>query len=117
MEAVLLLVLVPLAVLAGALLSRQQGREDERNLLRYRQAADAQFRTLVMPSDDPRLHFDGMQVEAVMDEETLQGLRLSPMALRTDARMPVNENLTARGPAKACETHRLSYSLNCTLNY
>lgn len=93
MEAVFLLVLVPLAVLAGALLWREQGREDEQNLLRYRQAADAQFRTLVVPSDDPRMHFNGMQVEEVMDEESLRYVneRLAGIELTRYARNEAGE--------------------------
>jgi hypothetical protein len=49
-------------------------------------------------------------------DEWLLALSLSPIALKTAARMPANEQLTANGPARECETHRLSCSLNCILN-
>ena len=61
-----------LAGWVGVLLWREQERVEAERLMRFRQAADEQFRHLVVPSADPRLHFNGMQVTEVMDEETLQ---------------------------------------------
>lgn len=61
-----------LAGWVGVLLWREQERLEAERLMRFRQAADEQFRHLVVPSADPRLHFNGMQVTEVMDEETLR---------------------------------------------
>jgi hypothetical protein len=66
------LALAALAGWVGVLLWRKQERVEAERLMRFRQAADEQFRTLVVSSSDPRLHFDGMQVTEVMDEETLR---------------------------------------------
>jgi hypothetical protein len=64
--------LAALAGWVGVLLWREQERVEAERLMRFRQAADEQFRHLVVPSANPRLHFDGMQVTEVMDEETLR---------------------------------------------
>ncbi len=66
------LAVATLAGWVGVLLWREQERVEAERLMRFRQAADEQFRHLVVPSADPRLHFNGMQVTEVMDEETLQ---------------------------------------------
>lgn len=68
----LTLAVATLAGWVGVLLWREQERLEAERLMRFRQAADEQFRHLVVPSADPRLHFNGMQVTEVMDEETLQ---------------------------------------------
>ncbi len=64
--------LAAMAGWVGVLWWREQVRVEAERLLQFRQAADEQFRQLVVPSSDPRLHFDGMQVTEVMDEETLR---------------------------------------------
>lgn len=66
------LALAALAGWVGVLLWREQERVEAERLMRFRQAADEQFRKLVVPSADPRLHFDGMQVTEVMDEESVR---------------------------------------------
>lgn len=68
----LTLAVATLAGWVGVLLWREQERLEAERLMRFRQAADEQFRHLVVPSADPRLHFNGMQVTEVMDEETLR---------------------------------------------
>ncbi len=64
--------LAALAGWVGVLLWRDQERVEAERLMRFRQAADEQFRKLAVPSADPHLHFDGMQVTEVMDEESVR---------------------------------------------
>ncbi len=68
------LAVAALVAWVGVLMWREQERVEARRLQRFRHAADQQFRQLVVPSADPRLHFDGMQVTEVMDEESLRYL-------------------------------------------